>query len=53
MERHVGLEGGKGFTNSVTQVELAENAKLTHVHLQAEAPQAFHVGRMLVQPSGQ
>ena len=48
MERHVGLEGGKGFNNIVTQVELAENAKLTHVHLQSEAPQAFHVGRILV-----
>jgi len=28
--------------------QFAESAKLTHVHLQSEAPQAFHVGRILV-----
>ena len=48
MERYVGLEGAKSFNNVVTQVDLAEGAQLTHVHLQSEAPQAFHVGRILV-----
>ena len=48
VERYVGLENAKAFNNLVTQVELAKAAKLTHVHLQSEAPQSFHVGRILV-----
>jgi Fe-S cluster assembly protein SufD len=48
IERHHGLEGTKCFNNVVTQVELAEDAKLTHVRIQAENLQAFHVGRILV-----
>lgn len=48
VERYVGLENAKTFNNLVTQVELAEGAKLIHVHLQSEASQAFHVGRILV-----
>ena len=48
IERYAGLAGGKSFTNVVTQVELAGSAKLTHVHLQSEALQTFHVGRILV-----
>ena len=48
IERHAGLEGAQCFNNVVTQAELAESAKLTHVRLQAESPQAFHVARVLV-----
>jgi len=48
VERYIGLTGVKSFTNVVTQVELAESAKLAHVHLQSETLQAFHVGRILV-----
>lgn len=48
IERYVGLEGAKSFNNAVTQVELAETAKLTHVRMQAESAQTFHVGRVLV-----
>ena len=48
IERHVGLKGTKSFNNVVTQVELAESAKFTHVRLQSESTQAFHVGRVLV-----
>ena len=48
IERHLGLEGAKSFNNVVTQVELAESTKLTHVRLQSESAQAFHVGRVLV-----
>lgn len=48
IERHVGLEGAKSFNNVVTQIELGEGAKLSHVHQQSEGTQAFHVGRILV-----
>lgn len=49
LERYVGLEDAKHLTNSTVQVHLAAGAKLTHVRLQDESPQASHVGRVLVQ----
>ena len=49
VERYAGLEGAKHLTNSVTQIELGVGAELTHVRLQQESAQAFHVGRVLVQ----
>ena len=48
LERYAGMDGAKAFTNAVTQIDLAQAAKLTHLRLQAEAPQCFHVGRVLV-----
>jgi Fe-S cluster assembly protein SufD len=48
IERYVGLDDARHFTNSAMQVHLAAGAQLTHVRLQEESPQAFHVGRVLV-----
>ena len=48
IERYVGRDGAKHLTNAMTQVKLEPGAKLTHVRLQEESPQGFHVGRVLV-----
>ena len=48
IERYTHQGDGKHFNNVVTQVTLAEKAKLNHVRLQAESTQAFHVARVLV-----
>ena len=48
LERYVGLEGAANLTNAVTCIELAADAHLTHVRLQSESSQGFHVGRVLV-----
>ena len=49
IERYAGLAGAANLTDSVLQVDLARGAQLTHVRLQEENPQGFHVGRVLVQ----
>ena len=49
IEHHVGVGDAKHFTNSAVQVHLAAGARLTHVRLQEEGPQAYHLGRVLVQ----
>jgi Fe-S cluster assembly protein SufD len=49
VERYAGLEGTGNLTNSVLQADLAKGAQLTHVRLQEESAQGFHVGRVLVQ----
>jgi Fe-S cluster assembly protein SufD len=36
------------FTNAVTQAVLGENARLTHVKVQLEGAQAFHVGNLFL-----
>ena len=48
MERYVGLETAQHLTNSLVQVNLADGARLTHVRLQEENPQGFHLGRVLI-----
>lgn len=48
IERYVGRDGAKHLTNAVTQVTLEAGSHLTHVRLQEESPQGFHVGRVLV-----
>jgi Fe-S cluster assembly protein SufD len=49
LERYLGWDDARHLTNSVVQVHLAAGAELTHVRLQDESPQGFHVGRVLVQ----
>ena len=49
IERYVGLDEARNLTNSVVQIHLAAGAQLTHVRLQDESSQGFHVGRVLVQ----
>jgi len=53
VERYTGLEGAANLTNSVLQASLAKGAQLTHVRLQEESPQGFHVGRVLVQQAAE
>ncbi|HEY1991711.1 MAG TPA: Fe-S cluster assembly protein SufD [Gammaproteobacteria bacterium] len=48
IERYLGRDGAKHLTNAVTQVTLEPGSRLTHIRLQEESPQGFHVGRMLV-----
>ncbi len=36
------------FTNTVTEVDIAEGATVTHVKVQRESPDAFHVGTVQV-----
>jgi Fe-S cluster assembly protein SufD len=49
VERYAGLPGAKNLTNSVVQVALGAGARLTHLRLQEEDVQGFHLGRVLVQ----
>jgi Fe-S cluster assembly protein SufD len=49
VERYVGLETAQHLTNGLVQIDLAAGSKLTHVRLQEESLQGFHVGRVLVQ----
>jgi Fe-S cluster assembly protein SufD len=39
---------GPSFTNARTDVALAKNARLQHVKIQLEGPEAFHVSRLSV-----
>ena len=48
IERYVGHDGAKHLTNALTQVTLETGSRLTHVRLQEESPQGFHLGRVLV-----
>ncbi len=47
IEAYLG-SSGSSFTNSRTDVTLARGARLQHVTLQLEGPDAFHVGRLAV-----
>ena len=49
VERYIGLDGAKHLTNAVTQVELQQQAQLTHARIQEESTQGFHIGRVLVE----
>jgi len=37
---------GSGWTNTVTKIQLAESARLRHVKIQVEAPEAFHISML-------
>lgn len=43
VEHYVGRDGNATFTNTVTRVQVAADARLTHTRLQQEAPEAFHI----------
>lgn len=43
IEHYVGTEGAQYFSNVVTQIFAAGNAKIEHYKLQQEATQAFHI----------
>ncbi len=49
IENYVSLQPGPYFTNTVTELFLADNAHITHYKLIQENPQAFHIGTVDVQ----
>jgi Fe-S cluster assembly protein SufD len=44
VESYVGLGEARSFTNTVTEVAVAEGAWVEHARLQRESEQAFHIG---------
>lgn len=46
---HYAGSGNSGFTNVVTQINLADNAELHHYRLQEEAPAQFHLASLSAQ----
>jgi Fe-S cluster assembly protein SufD len=43
IEEYASLHGESGFTNSVSEITLGENASLRHVRLQQESSAAYHI----------
>jgi len=48
VEDFVSLHDGANFTNAVTEIALAEGARVEHVRVQHESAQAFHIGNAAV-----
>lgn len=48
IESYTGVGGDNYFTNAVTEVFVAEGARVSHYKLQTEARNAFHVGTIQV-----
>ena len=44
IESYQSLGDGAYFHNAVTEVSVGRNARLDHVHVQSDGPEAFHVG---------
>jgi Fe-S cluster assembly protein SufD len=44
IESFIGVEDLRYFTNSVTEIVTGEGAQVTHVRLQKESTEAFHIG---------
>jgi Fe-S cluster assembly protein SufD len=51
VESYVTLGDVESFTNAVTEVALADGARLSHYKLQSESPRAFHVGTIQARQS--
>ena len=51
VEDFVTLHGEASFTNAVTEIALADNAAVTHMRVQRESPQAFHIANCAVRLS--
>ncbi len=49
VEDYVTLGEGTVFTNAVTELAIAEDATVTHVRLQRESREAFHIARSVAQ----
>jgi len=52
VEHYVGRDGNVTFTNTVSRVRVAADARLTHTRLQQEAPEAFHLAAVDVEQEG-
>lgn len=46
VEEHIGMAGNTYFTCPVTEIALDEGANVTHVKLQRDSRQAYHIGRI-------
>jgi Fe-S cluster assembly protein SufD len=49
VEDYVTLGEGVVFTNAVTELVVGDDARLTHVRLQREGREAFHIGRSVAE----
>src|SRR5690606_10472299 len=49
VEHYVGRDGNVSFTNTVSRMQVAADANLSHVRLQQEAQQAFHLADINVE----
>jgi Fe-S cluster assembly protein SufD len=49
VEHYVGQGGGATFTNTVTRAFVSADAHISHIKLQQESPQAFHLAAIDVQ----
>lgn len=49
IEHFVGLDDTSNLTNAVTEMQLAEGARVVHYHLQRESRKGFHVGSVHVE----
>jgi len=52
VEHYVGRDGNATFTNTVSRVQVASDARLIHTRLQQEAPEAFHLAAVDVEQEG-
>ena len=48
IEDHVSLQGAAGLSNAVTEIVLADQAKVRHIRVQRAGPQAFHIANTSV-----
>jgi Fe-S cluster assembly protein SufD len=48
IEHYVGLDDAANLTNAVTEIRLAEGARLQHYRLQRESRKGFHIGSVHV-----
>jgi Fe-S cluster assembly protein SufD len=51
VESYLTLGDAESFTNAVSEISLADGARLSHYKLQSESPRAFHVGTMQARQS--
>lgn len=52
VEHYIGRAGNVTFTNTITRMQVAADARLTHTRLQQEAPQAFHLAGIDAEQEG-
>jgi len=48
IETYAGVGGGAYFTNAVTEVDVADGARVAHYRIQRESEPAFHIGTTFV-----
>jgi len=48
IEDYVALQGSNYFINPVTEIALADNARVNHIRVQRDSPEAFHIANCSV-----